>query len=337
MNENIILMNPAESLPFLQAIYAWGIAVIQNIQIMKSPALTTIMKLISSLGNEFFYIVIVLLIFWCVDEKRGFRLGLVIIISAWINSTLKFYFNQPRPFNFVPALGLAFEPSNGFPSGHAQVSMSFWITTAFLFAKGKLKTILWTLSVVLILLIGFSRLYLGVHFPTDVFGGWIFACIVMVSFYFIEKNAAPVLQKTGKRPQLIITAVAALLMNAIFRNDTSLSAMLLGFCAGYSLMIKHFPYDVRSSKNGKAGLPVLALRSVTGIAGFFVIYQGLKMVFPGDGSLLKNITFFVPYYELFRFIRYGLLGLWASAGAILVFMKFGLAASVTKTEPKKGE
>ena len=327
MNQNIILMNPAEPSPFLSAVYAWGIAVIRNIQIIVNPVLTVFMKFISSFGNEFFYIVIVLLIFWCIDEKKGFRLGLLVIISAWINMVLKTVFGQPRPFDFDPSLGLSFEPSNGFPSGHAQMSMTFWITVSYLFAKNKIKTFLWVFSFAMILLIGFSRLYLGVHFPTDVFAGWIFACVVMGLFYILEKPITPVLNKAGIRPQLIIAAAAALIMNALYLRDTSLSAMLLGFCAGYSFMTKHFPFTARNDQEKHPGFHILALRSVAGLIGFVVIYIGLRSILPGKDSFFSGVAFLAPYYELSRFVRYTLLGLWASAGAPGVFQNIKLAVS----------
>ena len=336
MQETVILLTPAD-VPALYGLYAWGINIIKVIQNIKNPALTVFMKGISSLGTEFFYIIIILLVFWCVDEKKGFRMGLVIVISAWLNSLLKYLLNQPRPFNFEPLLGLAFEPSNGFPSGHAQISLTFWIAAAFYFAKGKLRKPLWIISAVLILLIGFSRLYLGVHFPTDVFGGWVIACAVLVLFYFGEKKAAPLLINGGKRLQLIITAAAVLVMNAVFLRDTSLPALMLGFCAGYSLMIKDFPFTAKNDTGKTARFSVLVLRSVIGLAGFAVIYVGLKMVFPASDSLFSDFTFLEPYYEIFRFIRYGLLGLWAAAGAPKVFINFGLAVSQAAPASAKKE
>ena len=332
MNESVILMNPADTLPFLSGLYAWGIAVIRNIQVIKNPAITFLMKAISSMGTEYFHIVIVLLIYCCADEKRGFRLGLIVIISGWINMTLKSLFGQPRPFNFDPAIGLAYEPSAGFPSGHAQMSATFWIAAAFLFAKGKIKKPLWIVSFAFILLIGFSRLYLGVHFPTDVFGGWIAACIILGSFYFIEKPASPFFVKTGKRLQLIIAAVAAILMNALHRQDTSLSGMFLGFCAGYSLMINHFPFTASIKHNGQKFFTTLLARSALALAGFFIIYFGFRFILPGKDSLYSGVNFLVPYYELSRFIRYGLMGLWASAGIPWLLIKTGLADSVKTAE-----
>jgi membrane-associated phospholipid phosphatase len=334
MNEGAILLSQAESLSFLSAIHGWGIDLIKIIQSIQSPGLTSFMKIITSLGTEYVYIVIVLLIFWCRDEKKGFSLGLLIIVSAWINAVLKVLLNQPRPYELDSAvLALATEPTRAFPSGHSQMSMTFWIAIAswlsFQLAEGrkKIRPIIWSVSILIILLIGFSRLYLGVHFPTDILGGWIMALIVLGLFSILEKRVVPLLSKARTRPQLIIAAAAALIMNVIHPEDTSLSAMVLGFCAGYSIMIKKFPFTARGSAEKSPRLPVLGLRFALGIVGAAIIYFGLRFIIPGKDSLFKGITSLEPFYELGRFIRYGLLGFWASAGAPRLFLKFGLASS----------
>ena len=295
------------------------------------------MKLITSMGAEYFYIVLVLLVFWCVDEKKGLRLGLLIIVSAWVNLTLKTLFNQPRPFNFDPSLGLAFEPSPGLPSGHAQMSLCFWIALAYDLGKNKkIRPIVWPVSIFFILLIGFTRLYLGVHFPTDIFGGWIIAAIILAVFYFVEKPAAGFFGGRGMRLQIIAAAAAALIMNALHPADTSLSALLLGFCAGYSIMKNKFPFFARENtaqnlgsgtENKKPRFLQLAVRFVIGLIGAAVIYLGLRFILPGRDSIFKDIPWLVSLHELGRFIRYGLLGFWASAGAPRIFKQIGLATA----------
>ena len=328
MNE--VIMTQAEPV-VIPALYGWGIDVIRFIQSFQSPLLTSLMKFISSIGNEAFYIIIIMLIFWCWNEKKGFLLGLLLCISAWINSFLKVIFDHPRPYEFDPAVGLAFEPTRGFPSGHAQNSMTFWIALAFILSfslvkRKNLRPLIWGFSSLIILLIGLSRLYLGVHFPTDVFFGWLVSLIILAAFYFLEKPASLFFARNGKRPQRICAAAAALLMNMLLPQDTSLAGLLLGFCLGYSLMLYSFPFSAQGVVNGKTpGLKIFALRAGLGLIGTLVIFIGLRLLIPGENSILSSIDFFEPYYELGRFIRYGLLGFWASAGAIRVFQNTGLA------------
>ena len=327
MNEGLILIGVAEGRSFLMALYTWGIGVIKAIQRIANPALTVFMKAVTSLGEEYFLILFILFVFWCVNEKKGFRLGLLIIISAWINLCLKVLFDQPRPFELDPSLGLAFEPTRAFPSGHAQNSFTFLIALAFYLTKEKkYSLIVRSLAIFLVLFIGFSRLYLGVHFPTDVLGGWITGALVLGLFYVLEKPFTHFFIKQGKRPQLICAAAAALIMNALHPQDTSISAMLLGFCAGYSIMIKSFPFSAQGELAGeKPGIRSLVLRFVLGFVGAAVIYLGLKLILPGKDSLLAGIPALEGFYEVGRFIRYGLLGFWVSMGAIKLFQQTRLA------------
>ncbi|MCL2832442.1 MAG: phosphatase PAP2 family protein, partial [Treponema sp.] len=294
MNGNLILMSAADA-PVLLPFYSWGIGIIRAIQSIKNPGLTALMKLISNAGTEYVYIVLGLFIFWCVNQKKGFSLGVLVIVSGWLNSLLKIFFNQPRPFNFDPSLGITFEPSPGFPSGHAQSSMTFWIAAVILFfyassANKKYRRPSLAIACILILLIGFSRLYLGVHFLTDVLGGWIIALVILALYFIFEKQAVALFTKGGKRLQLITAAVIALIMNALLPSDTSLSGLLLGFCAGYSLMIRHFPYTAADVPAGKGNKPAILLgRFILGAIGAAIIYLGLKYIFPGKGSFFEGV------------------------------------------------
>jgi hypothetical protein len=82
----------------------------------------------------------------------------------------------------------------------------------------------------------------------------------------------------------------------------------------------------------------MLLRCITGFAGLVVIYVVLRLLFPGEGSLFSYIPIWgqtSPFYELGRFIRYGMIGLWASAGAPMVFQRMGL--SFAAKNPKDDE
>jgi len=332
-------MFSAENLQTIPGILLWGIEVIKVIQRLKSPALTAVLKLITELGTDKFYLPAILFIFWWIDEKKGFRLGILMLLSAWINSLFKYTFKQPRPFNFDPSLGLAYEPTYGAPSGHAQYSLCFWVPMAAWLAGGKpgrRRIVVWASAIFFVLLIGFTRLYLGVHFPTDLLAGWGLGAIILLLMYalsplFIKHLAGQT------RSQNILAALAALVMICLFPSDRSLPAVFLGFCLGYNIMKKNFPFNVQSGINEKK-LSVMLLRCITGFAGLVVIYVVLRLLFPGEGSLFSYVPLWgeaSPFYELGRFIRYGMIGLWASAGAPMVFQRMGLSFAAGNTEEPK--
>jgi len=331
MNENIIQMVPAEKLPFLTEMYRWGIDVIKVIQRIESPTLTALVKFITALGTEALYIPLLLIIFWCIDEKRGFRLGILIIVSAWINSFVKNLLKQPRPYNLEPSVGLAAESSYGVPSGHAQMSLTFWIPMAVWITEKlqRKRFLIWTAVISFILLIGFTRLYLGVHFPTDLLAGWILGGVVLVVWFLAGPRIEKLFISAGTRIQYISAAILALLMDSVYPRDRSLPAMLLGFCLGYTLMKTRFPFFARGEIKGKKpGLPNMILRCLTGFLGMVIIYMALRLILPGEGSLFRNIPVWgsaSPFYELGHFIRYALLGFWVSSGAPRMFQRMGLA------------
>jgi membrane-associated phospholipid phosphatase len=333
MNSDIIQIMAAENLPFLTSVYLWGLDLIQAIQSAANPFLTIFFKIITAIGSEAFVIPFLLLIYWCIDEKRGFRLGMLIIFSAWINTGLKNLFRQPRPYNLDPSVGMAFESSYGFPSGHAQNSLCLWVPVMFRTENRKKETklIIWLAAILLILLIALSRLYLGVHFPTDILGGWITGGLVLTIFYLAGPRLSAWFIMRGKRTQIICTAALTLIMNGLYPPDTSLPALFLGFGAGYSLMINSFQFTAQGLvKEKKPGVFLLILRFVLGLAGAAIIYLGLRLILPGEGSLFASIPFWglgSPYAELGRFIRYCLLGLWASVGAPKVFLNLGIAGT----------
>jgi membrane-associated phospholipid phosphatase len=336
MNGEIIELLPADSAAFLSEtflgkMYLWGIALIKTIQQIESPALMAVLKVVTALGTEALYVPLILCVFWWIDEKRGLRFGMLIIISAWLNSVVKDLLKQPRPFNIEPALGKAFEPTYGAPSGHSQNSMIFWIPVAAWFQtvwKEK-RILIWTLAVSFVLLIGFTRLYLGVHFPTDLLAGWLLAGIILVLYF----TAGPFIEKfftaAGTRAQNIAAAAAVFAMNGLYPKDRTLPALLLGFFIGYTVMKQRFPFSARGTINGKKpSEKVMFLRALTGLLGIGIIYFGLRLIFPGEGSLFAGIPQWgaaSAFYETGRFIRYSLIGFWASAGAPRMFQLMGLA------------
>ena len=274
-------------------------------------------------------------------------MGILFIISAWINAYLKDLFKHPRPFHLESSVGLAFEPTYGAPSGHAQFSFTFWVPTAVWISqvwnrkKSSLtepakQAIVWTATFFFILLIGYTRLYLGVHFPTDLFAGWFLAAIIVTIWFIAGPFLTKQLVSAGIRAQNVCAAAIALLTSGLYPADRTMPALFLGFCLGYTLMKQRFPFSSRAEINGKRpDARVFLLRALVGFAGMVIIYLVLRLVFPGEGSLFANISLWgeaSPLYEIGRFIRYGLVGFWASAGAPYVFRRMGLASNAGAAE-----
>jgi len=153
----------------MEQVWQWGIGVIHIVQEIRSPFFDIFFKFVSGFGAMFFYAVFLPLIYWCFDKKYAVRIFVVFLISSWFNSILKDLINHPRPYNLDETVKIGKTGGPGFPSGHAQQSFVVWGSLSLWIKK---KAFTYT-AIAVIILIAFSRIYLGVHFPTDIFGGWI--------------------------------------------------------------------------------------------------------------------------------------------------------------------
>jgi membrane-associated phospholipid phosphatase len=302
----------------MEPLLLWGLDFIRTVQTAANPPLTLFMKLVTQLGAVPVYMALLSLIFWCIDEKRSFRLGLVVLISGWINLALKFLLNQPRPFweAYDPAIGFIHERFGGLPSGHAQTSLVLWISIA----SWGTRTWRYVPAGLLILLIGFSRIYLGVHFPTDVFAGWLIGGLICAAYFFLASRIEKVLEQGGLRAKLTLSAAVSFLM-ILYRPAEDLlmpGAALLGMGTGYSLNAHFLKFKAAAffERRGAAKLFTFLGRFVLGLAGILVISAVFSRFLPGAGA---------GFYRIFFFLQYAFLGFWVYAGAPWLFLRSGLA------------
>lgn len=165
----------------------------------KSSLLTDYMIVVTEIGDVMGYVVtfgLLIAIFWIVFKHWKYiaQLGLVLILALSSNVLLKEIINRSRPLgeHMVTVKTLSY------PSGHAMVSMAFYGFLIYLIAYFKinkvLKTCLITVLVILILSIGISRIYLGVHYPSDVLGGYI-AGIMWMTFCILIFNLIKIFRR----------------------------------------------------------------------------------------------------------------------------------------------
>lgn len=161
---------------------------------LKSDSVTKFFKLITKLCNEKFIIIATLLIFIILlfkKKKIGFILTLNVLLCSGLNTLIKHIFLRPRPVG----LKLIKQGGYSFPSGHSMMAVAFFGILIYLVCKSKwkkwIKILLSSLLTVLILLIGISRIYLGVHFASDVLAGFAIALsylIIFTSVVFKDKK-----------------------------------------------------------------------------------------------------------------------------------------------------
>jgi len=183
--------------------------------------------LITSLGGLYFYMTLTLLIYFLGDSDAAYQIIVTLISSSWINIFFKNIFALPRPSNpMVEVSGY------GFPSGHAQVSSTFWTSVTLFYRRRSL----FLFSIIMISTISFSRLALNVHYPQDVIGGIIIGFIVALIF-IIGLYRVRLSEEYVRIYRLIIGLVIAfslLTTYAIFINNMIILEFS-GFLIGFSL------------------------------------------------------------------------------------------------------
>ena len=165
---------------------------------LATPSLTRLMQVFSFLGSVA-VVTALCLVAICVSlyfrrARTAALLAITMLGVATLDVALKHVFHRPRP---VPFFG-ATPSTYSFPSGHALGSLCFYGTLAAMLAplaRGwRAKFCVWMAAVFLIGMIGFSRIYLGVHYPSDVIAGYCAATVWVAAVGFLDRTL-----RTGER------------------------------------------------------------------------------------------------------------------------------------------
>lgn len=154
-----------------------------------SDILTFFLKMITYMGSAWFLGIITLMILCFFKNKFiGIRLGINLFLVSMLNLLLKNIFLIPRP----DTLTLISENGFSYPSGHAMTSLAFYGFLIYLvYQKMKpsiLKKMIILLFILLIFLIGFSRIYLGVHHFSDILGGYLISLAYFILFIKLSQK-----------------------------------------------------------------------------------------------------------------------------------------------------
>lgn len=175
-------------------VIALDVAISYALYSLRNPLLTDVMFAISFLGADFTLgaaTLVLIILAWRHYKKEAFLFSSVLAMTLAINLFLKDLIQRPRP-ELAPLVDLT--NSYSFPSGHAMNAFAFYSLLsyfAFHFTRKKKFTIVISFfALILILLVGVSRVYLGVHYPSDVIAGFIAGFWVFVTGVLIERTVA---------------------------------------------------------------------------------------------------------------------------------------------------
>ena len=286
----------------MENLLAWGLEIIHSIQHIQSPLVNTIFLAITSLGSSMAFLLVLPLLFWCVDYNLGMRVAIVCSISAFCNFSLKDFFAQPRPFNLDPTVAITTARGYGLPSGHSQGSLVLWGSIA---AWIKKKWV-WAVTAFFVALTGFSRVYLGVHFPTDVLAGWMLGILFLVLYCTLQ----PKIERWITGQSLVVQVLAllsvslGLLLITASRVMVYQLGMLLGIGVGAILKSRYLPFSV-------SGIRWTSLaRYSIGIAILFTLFTTLRITYPAQQA---------TGYFIIGFLHSAVNGIWISLGAPWLF------------------
>ena len=294
----------------IMTMHAAEARMIQQLQTALGLWLQIPMQIVSFFASEAFVIAIVPAIYWCYHRKKGAELGLLILGSAFINLWIKQLLAWPRPFQLIPSIGLAHESTYGMPSGHSQLSIVFWaFIVQFLPKKWRVPVL-----IAVPLIIGFSRIYLGVHFITDVLGGYLVGILFFLFFKAIAPHIERMLHNSEWRIRVVLAAALSFVMNLLLPNDTMISGAFLGASVGFAFAARNVAFSQSDALGTKA------LRYAAGLASTGIMYLALKLAAGPIDAISAH-----SQEQLIRFIRYTIIGGWISLGAPFLFLKLKLA------------
>lgn len=268
-----------------------GIPLIKWIQSYSHPVLDKFFLVMTTLGGEKFFL-LSLPLFWSFwNRKKVFKFSFFLLATLLCVSILKECFQLPRPFEVDTTLKtFVTRHGYGLPSGHSAGSLVFWGMLATYYSHLACRAFF----LFMILAISFSRLYFGVHFPADVFAGWLVGASFLVFFIFYDHKLE--VSVNTRRFFILFWTILSLVLSTTLDGD---SVAAWGAMSGL-LAMHMWSREPGFNKKQKWICFFLAL------LGLVVLYISLKWAF-------LAMTGGKPHMSM-RMLRYFLLGVWLSGG-----------------------
>jgi len=283
-------------------ILGFTIGFIEWLQSYQNEFLDFFFNAISFLGEQYVFIVVLGYIYWSHNKRMGEFIGLSMGFTSVINNALKVIANAPRPFSEYPDRITNFRPSTStgtsFPSGHTQNFSTLLFSIAF-FLK---KRWFFALAGIFVVLMMFSRMYLGVHYLEDVLvGGFLGLLIAYLSYYFFNKLAEN--QKLLHRIYIITIIVFFPIVFLLGSEDLFKGyGILSGFVLAIMFEKKYVCFCVDISVYKKI------VRLIIGAIVLITIQIGVKMIyapFVTEGTYLFEVLDFIRYFMV-AFVGFGI-------------------------------
>ncbi len=247
---------------------------------------------VTILGEETVYIFLICIIYFMFDKKIAQKLFFIAATSIGVNCVIKNIVKLPRPFTNGNVSCVRPETATGysFPSGHTQIASTCTSALAFILKKR------WSVIFAFIatFLVGFSRLYLGAHFPVDVIFGVLLGIISAFTLNKLHDNSKNV-YKLYYSVALIATVFAGVFIikpNPLYLDFYKFYGLFLGFiCAvKFEERFVKFTYDCSIYKK--------LVRVIIGVALAYTLKESIKLILVTDSVIISYFYNAIRYFIL---------------------------------------
>lgn len=301
--------------------YDWEMLLMEWLQshLPTSGPVFWLLSNLSALGEQLLLVAIMGFLYWGLNKEFGKYLGLnVLVANVWIpmikNVVLRLrpYFVEGYHVKILRLVDSGADPYDvaaqgySFPSGHSANASTLYGALA---AHEKKRKLLWVLAIVLPLLVGFSRVFVGAHFPTDVLCGWLIGALIVALIPWLKQK----IKNRAAFDALLLLLTVPGFFYCTSNDYFSSLGMLLGFMLAEPFEEKFVNFENTSN------LVRCVLRTIGGAALYFGLNEALKLPFSSEMLNAGDLTAY-----LIRTVRY----------AIVIFVVIGVYPVLFKATGK---
>ncbi len=264
---------------------SFDLDVLRFIQSFRTPALDSFFKCIDYFDSNYFYLALIVALWQGYSRRAGVWLFYILSMNTFINIAFKTFFARERPFHLDPSLGVISAGGYSLPSGAAQVYM---LLSCLLIAHWKSRW-RWPVALGTLFLVSLSRVYLGVHYPTDILAGWFVGFLLFLLIYSITPAINRLLERLNRFQLFLISEAIPifLLLVQYSASGTRLCFTLIG--VGLGLFIGS---TVQQEESSLLKPIERVLRAVWGIFGL-LLFLNIIRLFPASNGYIYFSHFLI--------------------------------------------